>query len=59
MAPGVNPRVPKNGSEIRGKLLVTSKGDKQVRKTTCKLVPQRTTGRGDDKEHVLGQCTDG
>jgi hypothetical protein len=55
----INPRVSRSGSQITGKVLLTSKGDKHVLKLTYKFVLQKTTGRGEDKktkEFVLGQA---
>jgi len=46
----VNPRVSRSGSQITGKVLLTSKGDKQVLKLAYKFVMKKTTGRGDDKK---------
>lgn len=46
----VNPRVSRSGSQITGKVALTSKGDKQVLKLSYKFVMKKTTGRGDDKK---------
>ncbi len=54
----VNPRVSRAANEITGKVLLTSKGEKQVLKLVYKFVMEQTTGRGEDKktkEFVLGQ----
>jgi sporulation-control protein spo0M len=54
----VNPRVSRSGSQITGKVLLTSKGDKHVLKLTYKFIVQKTTGRGEDrktKEFTLSQ----
>jgi hypothetical protein len=53
------PNVSKSGNEIKGKVLLTSKGDKQVLKLGYKFVLERTSGRGDEKEtkeHILAQA---
>jgi sporulation-control protein spo0M len=52
--------VSKSGNEVTGKVVLTSKSDKQVLKMTYKLILEKTTGRGDDKETKeisLGQST--
>lgn len=46
----VNPRVSRSGSQITGKVLLTSKGDKQVLKLAYKFVMKKTTGRGEDRK---------
>lgn len=46
----VNPRVSRSGSQITGKVLLTSKGDKHVLKLVYKFSMQKTTGRGEDKK---------
>lgn len=54
----VGPTVSRTGTELPGKVTLTSKGEKHVLKLTYKLVEEITTGRGDDeetKEVVLGQ----
>jgi hypothetical protein len=55
---GVNPMLPKTGSLITGKAVLTTKTDKEVKKMTYKLLLKRTSGRGEErktKEHVLAQ----
>jgi hypothetical protein len=57
---GVGPTVSKTGSEIPGKAVLTSKGDKHVLKVDYKFVLEKTTGRGEDrktKKFVLGQAS--
>lgn len=57
----VSPQVPRSGSQITGKVLLTSKGEKHVLKLTYKLLLERTTGRGDEKkttDYVLAQSAD-
>jgi len=52
--------VPRSGNQITGKVLLTSKGDKQVLKLIYKFILQKTTGRGENrqtKEFVIGQAT--
>jgi hypothetical protein len=46
----INPRVSRSGSQITGKVLLTSKGDKQILKLAHKFVMRKTTGRGEDKK---------
>jgi len=46
----VNPRVSRSASQITGKVVLTSKGDKQVLKLAYKFVMKKTTGRGEDKK---------
>ena len=55
---GVNPMVPKTGHQISGKVLLSTKTDKQVKNMAYKLVWKQTTGRGNEqksKEYVLGE----
>lgn len=55
---GVNPMVPRNGNEVTGKVLLTSKSDKEVQKITYKLLLRKSTGRGQDRktqDFILGQ----
>ena len=47
---GLNDVVAKTGTNIKGKVILTSKSDKTVLKVTYKFVLQRTKGSGDDKE---------
>jgi hypothetical protein len=52
------PNVSKSGNEIKGTVLLTSMGDKQVTKMGYKFILERTSGRGDEKEtkeHILAQ----
>jgi len=54
----VNPRISRSASQITGKVLLTSKGEKHVLKLVYKFVMMKTTGRGEDKktkEFVLSQ----
>lgn len=54
----VNPRISRSGSQITGKVLLTSKGEKHVLKLVDKFVMMKTTGRGEDKktkEFILSQ----
>jgi hypothetical protein len=56
----VNPLVPKSGNTITGKVLLTSKDDKQVVKLDYKFIQKKTTGRGNEKEtkeFTLGETT--
>ena len=55
---GVNPRVPRSGSEITGKVLLTSKGDKQVLKMVYRLIARETKVVGQQREvtdHTLSE----
>jgi hypothetical protein len=55
---GVNPMVPKTGNKITGKVVLTSKTDKQVKTMAYKLLRKRTTGRGQERrttDYVLAQ----
>lgn len=54
----VDMQVPKAGSELKGKVDLTSKGDKHVLKVLYKFMMERSTGKGEDKkteETVLGE----
>ena len=54
----VNPMVPKTGNKITGKVLLSTRTDKEVKNMAYKFVLKRTTGRGNEKkttEYVLGQ----
>ena len=54
----VNQMVPRSGSQITGKVLLTSKGDKHVLKVVYKFYLRKTTGRGEQqqtKEFIIGQ----
>jgi hypothetical protein len=56
----VNPLVPKSGNSITGKVLLTTKEDKQVVKLDYKFIMKKSTGRGNEKEtkeFTLGETT--
>ena len=46
----VPPKVSRAGSNIAGKVVLTTKKDKHVNKLVYKLVRRRTSGRGEEKE---------
>src|SRR5262249_43728324 len=57
---GVNQMVSKSGSQITGRLVLTSKNDKHVQKVDYNFYLEKTTGRGDDKEtkeYVIGSSS--
>jgi SpoOM protein len=57
---GVTPMLPKTGNLITGKVLLSTKTDKEVKRMTYKLLLRRTSGRGEErktKDHVLAQST--
>ena len=47
---GIDKVVEKNGTNIKGKVYLTSKSDKTVLKMTYKFIMERSSGRGDEKE---------
>jgi hypothetical protein len=54
----VNPMVPKTGNKITGKVILSTKTDKEVKTMAYKLLLKRTTGRGNErktKDYVLAQ----
>jgi hypothetical protein len=56
----VNPMVPRNGNEIHGKAVLTSKSDKEVQKLVYKFLLRKTSGRGNErktKDFILGQSS--
>jgi hypothetical protein len=56
----VNPNVPRNGSQLTGKAVLTSKSDKEVQKVLYKFLLRKSTGRGNEKEtkdFILGQSS--
>jgi hypothetical protein len=55
---GVKPLLPKTGSQITGKVVLTTKTDKEVKRMVYKLLLKRTSGRGEErksKDHILAQ----
>ncbi len=56
----VNPMVPRNGSTITGRAVLTSKSDREVQKVVYKFLLRKTSGRGNERktrDFILGQSS--